>query len=341
MSETTNLKLFKHDDPANNTNLFDVTKSLNENWDKIDEYVTEQEATREENEIVRQAQEEIRQSNENVRQSQEETRQSNETIRNEKEAQREEYITELKERVENGEFKGDPNILTIGNVSSGEEASAEIVGDSPNQKLNLVLPKGDKGNVGDKGETGNGIANIEDTEVTHKSGTIDKYTINYTDGTTKEIQIYNGKDGEGSGDMQKSVYDLDNDGIVDEANHAKTTDNATNADTAINANTAKNADTVNNHTVEKDVPSNAIFTDTTNYEELSNLPTINSIELKGNKTTKDFNISYNDLNNKPQIPTVPTKLSEFTDDLFVQVASEQEAITQSKANPNKYYFTVE
>lgn len=36
MSETTNLKLFKHDNPSTNTNPFDVEQSLNENWDKID-----------------------------------------------------------------------------------------------------------------------------------------------------------------------------------------------------------------------------------------------------------------------------------------------------------------
>ena len=47
---------------------------------------------------------------------------------------------------------GEPNILTIGNVSSGENPSAEIRGDTPNQILDLVLPKGDKG---DPGETYN------------------------------------------------------------------------------------------------------------------------------------------------------------------------------------------
>ncbi len=36
MSETTNIKLFKHDNPSTNTNQFDVEKSLNQNWDKID-----------------------------------------------------------------------------------------------------------------------------------------------------------------------------------------------------------------------------------------------------------------------------------------------------------------
>ena len=37
MSETTNLKLFKHDNPTTNTNNFDIEKTLNENWDKLDE----------------------------------------------------------------------------------------------------------------------------------------------------------------------------------------------------------------------------------------------------------------------------------------------------------------
>ena len=37
MSTTTNLGLFKHDNPATNTNAFDVKGALNDNWDKIDE----------------------------------------------------------------------------------------------------------------------------------------------------------------------------------------------------------------------------------------------------------------------------------------------------------------
>ena len=36
MSTTTNLGLFKHDNPATNTDIFDVDKALNQNWDKID-----------------------------------------------------------------------------------------------------------------------------------------------------------------------------------------------------------------------------------------------------------------------------------------------------------------
>lgn len=40
MSETKNLKLFKHDEPLeSNENEFDIDKALNQNWDKVDEYV--------------------------------------------------------------------------------------------------------------------------------------------------------------------------------------------------------------------------------------------------------------------------------------------------------------
>ena len=51
-------------------------------------------------------------------------------------------IRGIKER---REINGDANCLQIGIVDKGEEASATIEGDSPNQVLNLVLPKGDKG----------------------------------------------------------------------------------------------------------------------------------------------------------------------------------------------------
>lgn len=46
------------------------------------------------------------------------------------------------------------NQLTIGTVTSGETASAEITGTSPNQTLNLVLPKGDTGETGQTGPQG-------------------------------------------------------------------------------------------------------------------------------------------------------------------------------------------
>jgi hypothetical protein len=38
--------------------------------------------------------------------------------------------------------------LSIGTVTSGDSAGATITGDAPNQVLNLVLPKAEKGDTG-------------------------------------------------------------------------------------------------------------------------------------------------------------------------------------------------
>lgn len=212
MSFTTNLDLFKHDNPEENEDLFDVTKSLNENWDKIDKYVYEQEAGRQEKEATREANEEERKSKETEREKAEDVRKSNEEDRKNAEEERgvneeqrisneearEKYISELKQKVEDGEFKGDPNILSIGTVETGEEASVEITGNSPTQTLNLVLPKGDKGEQGKQGETGKGIQSIALKEGSHIAGQFDTYLITFTDGTTTEFQVYNGQDGNGS-----------------------------------------------------------------------------------------------------------------------------------------------
>lgn len=56
--------------------------------------------------------------------------------------------------------KGDiglSNTLTIGTVEDGDVADATITGVSPNQILNLVLPKGKIGDQGPKGEPGTGV----------------------------------------------------------------------------------------------------------------------------------------------------------------------------------------
>ena len=46
------------------------------------------------------------------------------------------------------------NGLVVGEVTSGEEASATITGSAPNQSLNLVLPRGPQGERGLQGEKG-------------------------------------------------------------------------------------------------------------------------------------------------------------------------------------------
>jgi hypothetical protein len=47
---------------------------------------------------------------------------------------------------------GPANNLGIGTVENGETAEATITGESPNQTLNLVLPKGEKGDPGENSD---------------------------------------------------------------------------------------------------------------------------------------------------------------------------------------------
>lgn len=57
------------------------------------------------------------------------------------------------------------------------------------------------------GVEGVGIAGISQTDGNHAPGTTDTYTIELTDGSSYEFTVYNGADGDGSGDMQSSTYD--------------------------------------------------------------------------------------------------------------------------------------
>lgn len=49
--------------------------------------------------------------------------------------------------------EGPPNTLSIGTVTEGDDADATITGQSPNQTLNLVLPRATPGQDGDKNYT--------------------------------------------------------------------------------------------------------------------------------------------------------------------------------------------
>ena len=57
------------------------------------------------------------------------------------------------------------------------------------------------------GEPGVGIQSIQRTAGNGAPGTFDTYTVTLTDGSTYPIQVYNGANGEGSGDMTALVYD--------------------------------------------------------------------------------------------------------------------------------------
>lgn len=120
---------------------------------------------------------------------------------------------------------GPANVLTIGSVTSGKVASATITGEAPNQVLNLVLEKGDKGETGEKGATGDtgpqgkqGIQGPQGNPGTD-APTITGITIRQSDyhlivtmsdGTSYDAGYCRGASGAGTGDMLASVYDPQN-----------------------------------------------------------------------------------------------------------------------------------
>lgn len=57
------------------------------------------------------------------------------------------------------------------------------------------------------GEDGSSIQSINRTSGTGAPGTTDTYTVTLTDGGTTTFMVYNGRDGNGSGDMTQAVYD--------------------------------------------------------------------------------------------------------------------------------------
>lgn len=120
---------------------------------------------------------------------------------------------------------GPANALTIGSVTSGKVASATITGEAPNQVLNLVLEKGDKGETGEKGATGDtgpqgeqgiqGPQGIPGTDAPTITGITIRQSdyhliVTLSDGTSYDAGYCRGASGAGTGDMLASVYDPNN-----------------------------------------------------------------------------------------------------------------------------------
>ena len=121
----------------------------------------------------------------------------------------------IKIRDESGEFvdipvikgekgeNGPSNVLTIGSVTSGDTASATITGESPNQVLNLVLPKGDTGAQGEDGipgTSGQDGADGVSPNISVKVNNATQYILTITDADdsfdTPNLKGQNGTDGQ-------------------------------------------------------------------------------------------------------------------------------------------------
>lgn len=81
---------------------------------------------------------------------------------------------------------------------------------------------------------------------------------------------------------------------------------------------------------------------TTNYNELTNKPSINSVTLTGNKTTSDLNIKTSDLINDEGFITnadIPTKTSDLTNDSGFQTAAQVSSAVEAAIPTNVSAFT--
>ena len=132
-----------------------------------------------------------------------------------------------------------------------------IIGITPTEGTDWTLMTED----GTDGTDGRGIVNIQRTGTDPSNPLKDIYTITYTDGTTSTFTVTNGSGGGTTADtMLKSVYDKDDDGIVDKADAANTATNATDATNAKNLKksdgTTISADSINTKLSKVDTTDN-------------------------------------------------------------------------------------
>lgn len=166
--------------------------------------------------------------------------------------------------------------------------------------------KGAKGDPGQNGQDGIGISKIEKTKT---EGLIDTYVITFSDDSTFEYTVTNGKDGKdgtGSSTGEENVIEsIKVNGVAQTVADDKSVDitvptidvdkNYVDTELAKKANANHTHTTVNGHTVESNVPVDAKFTDTvyddsTIKEELTKKANSSDIpSLDGYVTDEELN----------------------------------------------------
>lgn len=105
--------------------------------------------------------------------------------------------------------KGDAATIDVGSTTTGlpgTSASVTNVGTTSSAVLNFVIPAGQS------------IKEIVKKSGTGAAGTDDVYSVKITDNSEiGTFSVHNGADGQGTGDMNKSTYDSNSDGIVNSA----------------------------------------------------------------------------------------------------------------------------
>lgn len=99
------------------------------------------------------------------------------------------YAIEVTILTENGERMRYAQPMALALVPYTGTVDSIVVGSATLDASIFLAMRGAKG---DKGDTGNGIANIAKTST---SGLVDTYTITYTNGATSTFEVTNGRDG--------------------------------------------------------------------------------------------------------------------------------------------------
>lgn len=180
--------------------------------------------------------------------------------------------------------------------------------------------KGAKGDPGQNGQDGIGISKIEKTKT---EGLIDTYVITFSDDSTFEYTVTNGKDGKdgtGSSTGEENVIEsIKVNGVAQTVADDKSVDitvptidvdkNYVDTELAKKANANHTHTTVNGHTVESNVPVDAKFTDTvyddsTIKEELtkkansSDIPSLDGYVTDEELNAKGYLTSHQDISGK-------------------------------------------
>ena len=233
-----------------------------------------------------------------------------------------------------------PNI-TIGTVttgSAGSSASATITGTTPNLTLNMTIPRGAKGETGANGKDGLTTAiSVNGSTYTHVNGTI---TLpNYPTVPTVTNDLTNGL---------KSNYDT----AYTHSQSAHAPSNAQkNSDITKAEIEAKLTGNITTHTHSQYLTEHQPLTDyaktadlatvatTGSYNDLTNKPTIptaythptsHPASMITGLATVATSGSYNDLSNKPTIPSKTSQLandSDFTTKTYVDSKVDSKTVT--------------
>ena len=194
----------------------------------------------------------------------------------------------------------------------------------------LTGPAGAKGEKGDNGSTGADGVGISSIIKTGTSGKVDTYTITLTNGNTSTFTITNGTDGINGTNGKDGANGADG---------AAATIQIGTVTTGIQA-SVTNSGTANAAILNFSLPKGDPFTynDFTSEQlaalkgEKGDKGDTGATGPQGNPGTTD----YNELENKPIIPTVPTNVGAFTNDAGYLTSVPAEYVTETELESKGY-----